>query len=67
MSCHWLKMGYSWCGGGVKWKWCLPIENNVDTSISTPKGYVGLKPLMLGKMAMDGLGLTNVDLKPCPY
>jgi hypothetical protein len=32
----------------LMWWWCemktsLPIENNVDTSISTPKGYVGFK------------------------
>jgi len=26
-----------------------------------------VQPLMLGKMAMKGFGLTNVDLKPCPY
>jgi hypothetical protein len=22
---------------------------------------------MLGKVVVDGLGLTNVDLDPCPY
>jgi len=26
-----------------------------------------VQPLMLGKMAMDGLGLINVNFKPCPY
>jgi hypothetical protein len=27
----------------------------------------GVQPLMLGKVVIDGLGLTNVDLDPCPY
>jgi hypothetical protein len=27
----------------------------------------GAQPLMLGKAFIDGLGLTNVDLEPCPY
>jgi hypothetical protein len=26
-----------------------------------------VQPLMLGKVAMDGLGLINVNFKPCPY
>lgn len=26
-----------------------------------------VQPLMLGKVAMYGLGLTNVNFKPCPY
>jgi hypothetical protein len=27
----------------------------------------GVQPLRLGKIVVDGLGLTNVDLDPCPY
>jgi hypothetical protein len=27
----------------------------------------GVQPLMLGKVVVDGLGLTNVNLHPCPY
>jgi hypothetical protein len=27
----------------------------------------GVQPLMLGKATVNGLGLTNVDLDPCPY
>jgi len=27
----------------------------------------GAQPLMLGKVAIDGLGLINVDSDPCPY
>jgi hypothetical protein len=26
-----------------------------------------VQPLMLGKTTVDGLGLTNADLDPCPY
>jgi hypothetical protein len=25
------------------------------------------QPLMLGKVDVDGFGLTHVDLDPCPY
>ncbi len=27
----------------------------------------GVQPLMLGKAIVNGLGLINVDLDPCPY
>jgi hypothetical protein len=27
----------------------------------------GTQPLMLGKFVVDGLGLTDADLDPCPY
>jgi len=27
----------------------------------------GAQPLMLGKIIVDGFGLTNVDFDPCPY
>jgi hypothetical protein len=27
----------------------------------------GVQPLMLGKTTIDGFGLTNVNLGPCPY
>jgi len=27
----------------------------------------GVQPLMLGKATVNGLGLINVDLDPCPY
>ncbi len=27
----------------------------------------GVQPLMLGKAVVDGIGLTNVNLDPCPY
>jgi hypothetical protein len=27
----------------------------------------GVQPLMLGKVVVDGLGLTNVNLDPCLY
>jgi hypothetical protein len=27
----------------------------------------GVQPLMLGKVVVDGLGLTYVDIDPCPY
>jgi len=27
----------------------------------------GVQPLMLGKVVIDGFGLTNVDFDPCPY
>jgi hypothetical protein len=26
-----------------------------------------VQPLMLGKIVVDGLGLTNANLDPCPY
>jgi hypothetical protein len=27
----------------------------------------GVQPLMLGKVAIDGLGLIDVDFNRCPY
>jgi hypothetical protein len=27
----------------------------------------GAQPLTLGKVIVDGFGLTNVDIDPCPY
>jgi hypothetical protein len=27
----------------------------------------GTQPLMLGKVVVDGLGLIDADLDPCPY
>jgi hypothetical protein len=26
-----------------------------------------VQPLMLGKIVVDGLGLTNANIDPCPY
>jgi hypothetical protein len=27
----------------------------------------GAQPLMLGKATIDGLGMTNANVDPCPY
>ncbi len=43
---------------GALARWYQPFKALLD---------FGVQPLMLGKAIVDGLGLIDVDLDPCPY
>ncbi len=43
---------------GASTCWHQPHKLLLDSSV---------QPLMLGKVTIDGLGLTDVNLDPCPY
>ncbi len=43
---------------GASAQWYQPLKVLLDSNV---------QPLMLGKTIVDGLGLTDVNLDPCPY
>jgi len=43
---------------GASTQWYQPLKVLLDSNV---------QPLMLGKTTVDGLGLIDVNLDPCPY
>ncbi len=49
--------------------WCFSIKKASTCRYQLNKVLLdySARPLMLGKVIIDGLGLTDVDFDPCPY
>jgi len=45
------------------------IERVIGMMLSTPKDFIGFSCSIsdVGKMAMEGISLTNSNLEPCSY
>jgi len=45
----------------------ISVDGGINMLVLTPHGVMDSNVLMLGKIAIDGLRLTNVNFNPCPY
>jgi hypothetical protein len=56
------------CGGGAKKNGIL-LKGVLGKQYQLQKVMLNFdnQPLMLGKVVVEGLGLTNENLKRCPY
>jgi len=45
------------------------VERVIGMTLLTPKDFIGFSCSIsdVGKMAMEGIGLTNANLEPCSY